>query len=53
MTLAEVMASRPKVSRSEALQAVKWHGANVVEFFAECGDLQEYDGATVLEWLGY
>lgn len=51
MTYAEAMIAR--VSRMEAKREIAKHGASWAEFLADCGDLQEYDGATVLEWLGY
>lgn len=40
-------------SRAEVLRELKKHEADLVEFFEDCGDLEEYPGAVVLSWMGY
>ncbi len=41
------------VSRREAITEVRKHGVDEVDFFQECGDHQQYNSKSVLEWLGY
>lgn len=41
------------VSKDEAKREIRRHSASWDEFVAECGDHDEYDGLTVLAWLGY
>lgn len=42
-----------EVTRAEAIREIKKHYADLDNFFADCGDLEEYPGAVVLDWLGY
>ena len=41
------------VGRAAAIAEVRRHGADVLDFLRECGDLEEYRGMDVLHWLGY
>ena len=41
------------VTRREAMREIRRHGASWSEFIADCGDAEEYQGLTVLNWLGY
>lgn len=41
------------VSKAAVMYELRRHGADASEFFAECGDHDEYEGASVLGWLGY
>ena len=41
------------VTRREAWDEVLDHGLEWCDFVADCGDLPEYAGETVLAWLGY
>jgi len=41
------------VTLSQALRELKYHSANLDEFFSECGVKQRYNATTVLYWLGY
>lgn len=43
------------ITRQEARAEIDRHTAEGgwEAFIAECGDLEFYDGATVLGWLGY
>jgi hypothetical protein len=42
-----------KISQARAMQEVKKHGVDVVEFFEDCGMKDEYLATEVLDWLGY
>lgn len=61
MTLEEVQAKHPRISRCEARREVCRHAGHGPdnhrkawnEFLVECGDHESYDGAAVLAWLGY
>lgn len=44
------------ISHKRAIQELRKHGVPDSEFdafYAECGQHDEYDAQTVLEWLGY
>jgi len=49
----EVADENPTISRCEAVRELEKHAAELEEFFAECGDKQEYKALDVLHWLGY
>lgn len=52
MTLDDAMEAT--VSRAEARAEIEiQHGLCFADFIAECGDAEEYEGADVLNWLGY
>ena len=51
MTYEEAMETT--VTRAQAFAEVRRHHCDPTEFVAEVGDRAEYDGAEVLEWLGY
>ena len=42
-----------KITQVRALQEVKKHGVDFVEFFEDLGVHAEYDAQAVLAWLGY
>lgn len=42
-----------EVTRAEAVRELEKHGADLAEFFADCGECDSYPGAVVLGWLGY
>lgn len=41
------------VTRKQALDELRKHGADIEEFFEEVGDKPTYVGEEVLGWLGY
>tara|TARA_Y100000114_G_scaffold93271_1_gene86694 strand:- start:712 stop:873 length:162 start_codon:yes stop_codon:yes gene_type:complete len=41
------------VTKAEAVAEIKEHGLNPFDFFREIGEHDEYEGETVLTWLGY
>ena len=45
------------ISQDRALQELARHGItsneDIVEFFADMGQLEDYDAQAVLRWLGY
>jgi len=41
------------ISRTEAKHEIEKHGLSWIEFLAEVGDKQEYEGSEILDWLGY
>jgi hypothetical protein len=41
------------ITKARAIKEVMNHGCVVVEFFEDCGELEEYDAQEVLNWLGY
>lgn len=51
MSYAEAMEAI--VSAREAQRELELHGADWLEFTAECGACQEYAGSDVLAFLGY
>ena len=51
MSYAEAMACT--VSAQEARREIELHGADWLEFVAECGLHAEYSGSDVLAFLGY
>ena len=53
MSLNEVIAENPTVSRTEAIRELKKHSADLGEFFEEIGDKPSYKALDVLYWLGY
>ncbi len=48
-------ACEAEVSRDEARQEIERHDVDggFAAFLADCGDHQAYQGAVVLDWLGY
>ncbi len=53
MRLDEALDLNPMVTRKEAIAEIEIHGADLLEFFSECGEEREYEARTVLHWLGY
>lgn len=51
MTLEEAMDSQ--ISRREVESEIKNHGLSPLDFFADVGVRDYYDGSEVLNWLGY
>jgi len=41
------------VTKAEAKCEISLHNASFVDFVAEYGDCDEYNGGDVLGWLGY
>ena len=46
-------ATQAVVTKEEARLEILRHKVSFDDFIAECGDHEEYDGLTVLAWLGY
>ena len=53
MTLDEVMVGDVEVTHNEAIAEVSRHGISLSEFYLELGYNDNYNAATVLQWLGY
>ncbi len=53
MTVEELLDERPTVTASWARRAVEGAGLDWSDFASCVGDADAYDGAEVLEWLGY
>ncbi len=51
MTYEEAMEA--VVSKAAAIAEIRGHDQDPVEFFAEVGERDEYQGSEILEWLGY
>lgn len=41
------------VTRRQALREVRKHFLLIEDFLRDCGDMAEYRGSVVLDWLGY
>lgn len=46
-------AMQATVTKAQAAREIKKHDLEMVDFIAEVGDKEEYDGEEVLAWLGY
>lgn len=53
MTFDQIYDEEPTVTRGQARHEIARHGLNWSDFTAECGDSDQYNGADVLNWLGY
>lgn len=49
----EYEARLAKFSWNKVNRIVEDHGLDFQDFIDECGDLNEYEGSVVLDWLGY
>ena len=41
------------ISKLDAVREIHLHHLDIEEFFHDCGELDEYQGSIILNWLGY
>lgn len=53
MTLEQALENNNWISQKQALQEVRLHEGDVLDFLQEVGEKKEYTTQEVLFWLGY
>ena len=41
------------ITQNQAIREIHKHGMYKADFFAACGEHDEYSGKVILDWLGY